>query len=92
MALEQWASTKVCGIQQRAPPIFDRGAITMGIDPHSSFLRLLVPCGRLRWVSVSFLMHFIVSYFILTDLNYMKAQTALQKTVKSRNMCVTAQQ
>jgi len=33
-ALEQWASGKLCSVQQRAPPIF---AITLGIGPHSSF-------------------------------------------------------
>ena len=30
------ASAKLCGIQQRAPPIFGREAITLGIGPHSS--------------------------------------------------------
>jgi len=33
-ALEQWASAK-CGVQQRAPPISGRVAITLGIGPHS---------------------------------------------------------
>ena len=28
-ALEQWASAKLCGVQQRAPPIFGRAAITL---------------------------------------------------------------
>jgi len=28
---EQWASVKLCGVQQRAPPIFGRAAITLGI-------------------------------------------------------------
>jgi len=37
-ALEQWASAKLCGVQQRAPPIFGRVAITLGIGPHSSYL------------------------------------------------------
>jgi len=37
-ALEQWASAKICGVQQRAPPIFGRAAITLGIGPHSSYL------------------------------------------------------
>jgi len=31
-ALEQWASAKVCGVQQRAPPIFGRAAITLGVS------------------------------------------------------------
>jgi len=28
--------TKVCGVEQRMPPIFDRAAITLGIGPHCS--------------------------------------------------------
>ena len=35
--LDQLASGKLCDVQQRAPPIFGRAAITMGIVPHSSF-------------------------------------------------------
>jgi len=31
------ASAKLCGIEQRASPIFGRAAITLGIGPHSSF-------------------------------------------------------
>jgi len=34
--LQKWASAKVCGVEQRAPPIFVRAAITLGIGPHSS--------------------------------------------------------
>jgi len=29
-----WASAKLCGVEHRAPPIFDRVAITLGIGPH----------------------------------------------------------
>ena len=29
--------SQTCGAEQRAPPIFDRAAITLGIGPHSSF-------------------------------------------------------
>jgi len=36
--LEQWASGKHCGVLQKAPPIFVRAAITLGIGPHSSWL------------------------------------------------------
>jgi len=32
-ALQYWASAKLCGVEQRAPPIFGRAAITLGIDP-----------------------------------------------------------
>jgi len=32
-----WASAKLCGVEQRAPPIFGRVTITLGIGPHSSY-------------------------------------------------------
>ena len=32
---------KLCGVEQRAPPIFGRAAITLGIGPPSSFTLLL---------------------------------------------------
>ena len=32
------SSGRLCGVEQRAPPIFGRAAITLGIGPHSSFL------------------------------------------------------
>ena len=35
-AFQYWASAKLCGVEQRAPPIFGRAAITLGIGPHSS--------------------------------------------------------
>jgi len=28
---------QTCGVEQRAPPIFGRAAITLGIGPHSSW-------------------------------------------------------
>ena len=31
-----WASAKLCGLEQRAPHIFGRAAITLGIGPHSA--------------------------------------------------------
>jgi len=36
-ALEQRASAKLCGVEQRAPSIFGRAAIMLGIDPHSTY-------------------------------------------------------
>jgi len=33
-ALQYWASAKLCGVEQRAPPIFGRAAIMLGIGPH----------------------------------------------------------
>jgi len=37
MVLQQCASAKLCGVEQRSPPVFNKAAITLGIDPHSSF-------------------------------------------------------
>jgi len=34
--IEWWASAKLCGVEQRAPPMFSRATITLGIGPHSS--------------------------------------------------------
>ena len=31
-------SAKLCGVEQRAPPMFSRATITLGIGPHSSWL------------------------------------------------------
>ena len=30
--------SQTCGVEQRAPPIFGRAAIMLGIGPHSSFV------------------------------------------------------
>ena len=32
----QWASAKLCGVEQRAPPMFGRATIRLGIGPYSS--------------------------------------------------------
>ena len=32
--LQQWASARLCSVEQRAPPIFVRAAITLGIGPY----------------------------------------------------------
>ena len=37
MVLQQWASAKLCGVEQRTPPIFGRVAVMLGIIPHPSF-------------------------------------------------------
>jgi len=39
-ARHYWASAKLCGVEQRTPPIFGRAAITLGIGPHSSLVRM----------------------------------------------------
>jgi len=35
-AVEQWPRAKLCGVEHRAPPIFCRATIRLGIGPHSS--------------------------------------------------------
>jgi len=45
-ALQYWASAKLCGIEQRAPPIFSRATITLGIDT-----TVLCPVFWTTWVS-----------------------------------------
>ena len=37
-ALQYWVSAKLCGVELRAPPIFSRAAIMLGICPHSRFV------------------------------------------------------
>ena len=37
--IQQWASAKLCGVEQRTPPMFGRATIRLGIGPHSSFLQ-----------------------------------------------------
>jgi len=37
-ALEYWASATLCSVKQRAPPIFGRAAITLGIAHISSII------------------------------------------------------
>jgi len=54
MALWQWASAKLCGVEQRAPPIVGRAAITFGTGPHSSLsyleadIEVFRPAGATR--------------------------------------------
>jgi len=52
MALQYWASAKLCSVAQRAPPMFGRAAITLGIGPRSSpFLMFMVPLwtDEIKW-------------------------------------------
>jgi len=50
-----WPSARLCGAEQRTPPIFGRVAITLGIGPHSSFdfVFFSVPVKRLAEKSIS---------------------------------------
>ena len=49
----QWASARVCGVEQRAPPTFGRATIPLGIGPHSS----------------SFFFFFLLSFFSSPNLS-----------------------
>ena len=51
MVLQQWASAKLCGVEQRAPPIFGRATIRLGIGPHSSFTYYLFSYFFALWNS-----------------------------------------
>jgi len=42
-ALQQRASAKVCSVEKRAPPVFGRAAITLGISPHSRYIYFYIP-------------------------------------------------
>jgi len=42
---------KLCDVEQRAPPIFSRAAITLGIGPHSSWVGFCHSVDAL-WISV----------------------------------------
>jgi len=44
------ASAKLCGVEQRAPPIFGRAAITLGIGPHSSYVCTYCYQSTRHWV------------------------------------------
>jgi len=39
--LQQWSAAKLCGVEQRAPPIVGRVTTMFGIGPHSS-----LPCVK----------------------------------------------
>jgi len=54
--LQQWESAKLCGFEQSVPPIFDRAAITLGIGPHSSLIRLPFYLFCFLFVSLLFLL------------------------------------
>jgi len=45
--LQKWASAKLCGVEQTAPPIFGRATITLGTGPHSSILLYYWPNAQL---------------------------------------------
>ena len=38
-----WASAKLCGVEQRAPPMFGRATISLDIGPHSSCWCFCIP-------------------------------------------------
>jgi len=54
-----------CGVEQRAPPIFGRAVITLGIDPHSSCLFVPSPAG---WFCLSYFLY-CKMYVAVTKMN-----------------------
>jgi len=59
MVVQQWASAKLCGVKQRATPIFGRGPSRWALAPISSFYFF---CGSVR-VSRVRVQHCIVLQF-----------------------------
>jgi len=48
---------KLCGVEQRVPPMFGRATITLGIGPHSSWLSFCILWAIYLWLcSLCFLM------------------------------------
>jgi len=62
---QQWASGKLCGVEQRAPPIFGKADITLGIDPHSS---IMIFCKLFGWLHLPYVPSFISLRQNLTNL------------------------
>ena len=59
--LWQSLSAKLCGVEQRAPPMFGRATIRLGISPHSSFYFLFFPrliSAAADWMS-TILLHMV---------------------------------
>jgi len=59
--------SQICGIEQRAPPMFGRATIRLGIGPHSSF-----------FIFYSFV-DLLLVFYVLMDRNVMIQYTAIHK-------------
>jgi len=94
-AVEQWARAKLCGVEYRAPPVFGRATITLGIGPHSSCILYgfcvclcvtLVSCGCMpKWIELVFGVKVATedSYFVLNEgLDLIKKERWLCRTYK----------
>jgi len=67
-ALQYWTSAKLCGVEQRAPPIFGRAAITLGIGPNSKFCYIsliVLLSGTVRVIRVT-VQHGLVLLFCVS--------------------------
>ena len=67
---QYWASAKLCGIEQRAPPIFGRATIRLGIGPHSSRLCCRDNTGNPNFVSQSSCDTCLIAYNLAAFLSY----------------------
>jgi len=65
----EWASAKLCGVEQRAPPIFGRAAITMGIGPHCGFSYHFVLV-----ISITFIIVLVIVNYTTRSLSCAKFQ------------------
>jgi len=73
------ASAKLCGVEQRAPPIFGRVAITLGIGPHSSYI-CSVNCDNVCMLEVASMVDVTFSgscHFITWQINYFSHKDVL---------------
>ena len=86
MALQYWASAKLCGIEQRAPPTFRRTAITLGIGPHSSYVYLVsITLQDTGKNTFPWLLQFSVTTFKFPDLQVFKVVATLYTAKNKRN-------
>jgi len=54
LAVTEFTNAKLCGVEQRAPPMFGRATIRLGIGPHSSILTFHTKCQRLVTIAAKF--------------------------------------
>jgi len=74
MAIQQWASAKVCGVVQelspRTPPVFGRAVITLGSGLHSVMVALRNRCGHYI-LHMWFLSSFFLAYSQRSEIAYL---------------------
>ena len=61
--LQQWASAKLCNVEQRAPPIFGRATITLGIGAHSSCVYFVLYISFDWWICAFVVLGLVFPYW-----------------------------